>query len=132
MKKYYEDEEEKHPRLRLMLVGGITAAIMLAAIIGAWAITYVLQTSPPQNVEVTGSTVGVPVTLTLNATTLTELDTLTLTATTGPNGAGLTVHFYDGATDKGTAVIQNVGGVYKATKDISGLTVGTHVFTAGP
>ena len=122
----------KSTAVKILVVIGI-ALLCIAGV--TLAVTYVLQTSTPVDVTVTGGTVQIPVTLSASATNMPDTDPLTLTATvTDAHGIGFVVNFYDGTTVVGTATIANVGGIYKASVTLPALslTEGVHHFTAGP
>lgn len=118
-------------KMRKNVALAILAICLVATPLVAFAVDYVLQTSNQVNVTVTSGVVYVPITLSSNASILTDLDYLNLTAVTGPNGNGLTAYFYNGTTNIGQAIIGNVSGVYKAEL-IFHPAVGTNVYTAGP
>ena len=114
-----------NPKIKAILIVLTIVALLVTSVI---AVSYVLQTSPPVNATVESGTVQVPVTLTLNATTLSDLDKLQLTATTGANGNGLNVIFRDGAVIVGSGIISS--GFVSIV--IGPLGIGVHTFTAGP
>jgi uncharacterized transporter YbjL len=109
------------------------ALIIIISTVGvAMGVNYVLQVSSQVPVTTTSGSVLVPVSLTVNATTLTDLDRLNLTATiTDIHGLGLTVTFKDGLVPIGQAVIANVAGTYKAELIVQP-SAGSHIYTAGP
>jgi hypothetical protein len=103
---------------------------IIAGVGVASAITYYLTPSSPVTVTVSSGLSAVPITLTSNGTSITDLDTLTLTVVPANiHGNGLTVYFYDNGTQVGTT--QTITSGY-ASITLSSLAVGTHVFTATP
>lgn len=111
-------------KLKAAIIIAIIASVIVGTVLG---VTYLLQTSNPVDVNVTSGVVYVPVTLSANATSLTDLDGLKLTATTESNGNGLVCHFYDGTAHIGQATI--AGGI--ATLEFKP-SLGSHTYTAGP
>lgn len=121
MKKYYEDEESDHPRLKLLIVGFVAVSVILAAIAVAYAV-YVMNSPPVSGTVGAQATLG----LALNPTTIIQGEQWTLTATVSDATSGITVTFVEGATTVGTAVT-DVSGVATLTLTPS---VGFHMYSA--
>lgn len=118
----------KNKILSIILIASLIAGIGSVA-----AVNYVLQMSSPVGVNSTPGTVQVPVSLSPNGTSVSDLDSLVLTASVANiNGVGKTVTFYDNGSSIGTAVIANVGGVFQAKWTVASVAAGFHSYTAGP
>ena len=89
-------------KVKAALIVALIAALLIASV---YAVTYLIGQSNDVTVNVAGAVITIPIVLTANSTSITDLDSITLTVTaTGPNVAyseGKTVAFYDGPALKG-------------------------------
>jgi hypothetical protein len=94
--------------MKTKIVVALTIIFLIAgASTLALAVTYTLQESNHITVTVTSGSVNVPVVLSVNSTSITDLDHLQITAITNSQGNGLTAKFYDGTILLGSQVINN-------------------------
>lgn len=93
----------------LVVICAIALTLTIATVVGA-TYTYQLMTSPHVEVDITvgSKAVLIPVTLTVNSTHPSDLDSLALTASiTDVHASGMTVNFYDNETKIGSRVFDS-------------------------
>ena len=91
---------------RNIKIASIAFVLFIALTTSAFAIVYKLQQSNDATITVNSQVVGIAVNLTPAAATITEGQQVQLTAIIADvNGNGKTIHFMEGATEVGAAVI---------------------------
>ena len=118
----------KHTRKLILALTLIFTAIAISS--AALAVTYILQESNHVSLDVTTGNVQVPIVLSVNGTSRTDLDTFVLTAITSAQGNGLTAKFYDGTTLLGQQTIAN--GQASITLAPGTLNIGHHDIATKP